>query len=361
MTELTVIVPTFNEKDNIPILVDLIAKNLSEIDHSILIVDDNSKDFTWKVAQDLEVNFSQLSSIRRVGRKGLSSAVIEGILACSSEYIAVIDADLQHDETILCKMLEAAKSGADVVVGSRYVPGGGTGDWNKNRLKVSQGATALVSYLFKHKISDPMSGFFLMKRDKAILHVEKLDGKGFKILLDLLSNFSPEEIEIQEVAYEFKSRIHGESKLSPLVAVQFFEFLYSKKVGHLVPLRFTKFIIVGFLGSFVHFFLLALCFKSLNFSYQYSLIIAIEMAIIFNFFVNNIWTFGDFKLKKSKIITGLLKFNLASVFGGFISFIVSVYFLESMKIHWALSSLIGAMAGALWNYNLSKILTWKTK
>jgi dolichol-phosphate mannosyltransferase len=362
MKELAIIIPTYNESHNLPVLVKKIGDLDLDTEYEIVIVDDNSPDKTWQTAQQLQQHYPNMKSIRRLGRKGLSSAVIEGVLATNTKYFAVIDADLQHDETRLPIMLEHARSGANVVIGSRYIEGGGVGSWKQSRQNTSRWATNLALKLFKHKISDPMSGFFLMERRYLDQVVESLDAKGFKILLDILSNYKPGEISIQEVPYQFKERLHGESKLSPLVALQFFEFLYSKIFGQYIPLRFVKFVSVGSLGAMVHFSALILCFKKMGIGYEISLMVAIESAIIFNFFLNNIWTFRDSLLSSGKaLFSGLIKFNIASLFGGLVSFVMSLFLLNYLNLHWALASFLGAFAGALWNYQLNVIFTWKIR
>jgi dolichol-phosphate mannosyltransferase len=362
MKELAIIIPTYNESSNLPVLVKRIGDLNLDTEYEIIVVDDNSPDKTWKTAVDLQKQYNNMKSIRRLGRSGLSSAVIEGILATNTKFFAVIDADLQHDETKIPDMLNAARNGANIVIGSRYIEGGGVGDWSQHRKKISRWATNLALKIFKHNISDPMSGFFLMERKYLDSVVESLDAKGFKILLDILSNYKPGEIIIKEIPYQFKDRMHGESKLTPIVALQFLEFIYSKILGRYIPLRFFKFISVGSLGAFVHFTMLYLCFKKFNISYELSLMIAIESAIIFNFFLNNIWTFRDsLLLGKKALLFGLLKFNLASLFGGMVSFVMSVFLMNTLNIHWATASITGAVAGALWNYQLNLLFTWKVR
>ncbi len=357
MKELSVIVPTFNEKDNITILADRVSRILKNIDHEIIIIDDNSPDGTWKVAEKLQESYSNIKCIRRIGRRGLSSAVIEGVLLSKSKYIVVLDADLQHDESVIPEMLNQAKDSYDLIVASRYTFGGSTANWGSLRLKISKTATALTRIMFKHNLEDPMSGFFLINRNTFIEQVENLDGKGFKILLDILSNYTPNEISVKEIPYTFNKRRYGESKLNFLVILEFFDFIYNKKFGKYIPLLFFKYSVVGCIGALIHFLILFINYKIFQAGYNTSLAIAIELTIIFNFFFNNIWTFTYKIIRGFKIFTGLLKYNISCMFGGFINIAMSNYLIE-IHLHWTVASLIGALVASSWNYNLSKIITW---
>ncbi len=357
MTTLSVIVPTWNEKENVPILMDRLMKVLEGISAEIIVVDDNSRDRTWEVVEHLHEKYFNVRGIRRIGRSGLASAVIEGVLASHAEFVAVIDADLQHDETRLPPMLRLAQEGADVVVGSRYLNESGTGDWAKERIAMSRLATILSSKISRHKISDPMSGFFLIRRKIFCECVEKLEGRGFKILLDILTHYSPEQINIKEISYVFNPRHSGESKLSSTVIVQFLEFLIHQKVRKYISPRFLRFAMVGSWGALVHFSLLYLFYKHFQFTFQGSLIIAIESAIVVNYVLNNLWTYSEVRKRGRDLFGGFLKYNLATSVGGVTNFMISSY-LIGQGFHWVSASLIGAAIGVLWNYTLSKMFTW---
>ena len=359
MKTLSIIVPTYNERENILVLVDRINRVLPGIDFEIVIVDDNSPDKTWEEGERIHLLDPRVRVLRRVGRKGLSSAVIEGALSSQTQFIAVMDGDLQHDETILAAMLETAKQGADLVIGSRYLKEAGVGDWEKKRTLLSQWGTKLTLKLIGHKVSDPLSGFFLMRKQLFSDCAEKLVGQGFKILLDVLSNFPPGTITIKEVPFVFRRRSYGESKLSPSTIKYFVEFLFIKTFGRYIPIRFVKFCLVGLGGAMVHFFLLYLFYRKFLFSYQLSLIIAIECAIISNYLYNNFWTFWEYRKIKAGLIGGLLRYNIATAFGGVANFIISSYLLEH-GFFWVWASLYGAMVGVLWNYTLSKVITWQS-
>jgi dolichol-phosphate mannosyltransferase len=356
--KLAVVIPTFNERENVPILVERLTELLGSINYELIIVDDNSADGTWKIAEELAAGMREVRCLRRIGRNGLSSAVIEGVLSTTAEFVCVIDADLQHDEKMIPVMFEKASNEADLVIGTRYVDGGSVSNWSKKRLRISQIATKFTQTLFKHNLSDPMSGFFLIKREYFNKVIENLDGKGFKILLDIISNYSPEDLKIAEVPYIFGVRKHGESKLNMGIVMSFLEFLYIKKIGNLVPLRFVKFSMVGSMGAVIHFSVLYFLFKVNQMSYGVSILFAIESAVIFSFALNNRWTFKDNILTGiQKIIFGFVKYNMACFVGGVLSYFISMNLMQN-NYHWVGASIIGAITAVLWNYNLNRIFTW---
>jgi dolichol-phosphate mannosyltransferase len=237
--KLSIISPTFNEAENVPRLVAEISRSLNGNDYEILIVDDNSPDHTWFVAEETSRKNLRVKVLRRIHNPGLSLAVIDGFKAASGEAVACIDADLQHDPSILPKMLEALANGADVVVASRYVNGGGTGEWSLLRRTESWIATKMAQILLGVKLQDPMSGYFLMRREDFSRVQEELDGKGFKILLEILAKLQPKIV--REVPYTFQARTAGESKLSSKVILQYLEQLWRlSRVRRLCSARFLR-------------------------------------------------------------------------------------------------------------------------
>lgn len=358
MNDLTIIIPTLNERENVPILLEKLNVLLASIEYEVIIVDDNSKDKTWEVANNLKSIYKNLTVIRRINRNGLSSAVIEGFVIAESENILVMDADLQHDEDIIPQMLQEINNGYNVVIGSRYIDGGSMGQWGKLRVWISQFATKIAKIVLRHDIKDTMSGFFMVKKDIVNNCLERLSGKGFKILLDILTNSHDIDINVKEVPYTFKTRQLGESKLSSSVIFQFLEFLYLKTIGRVIPFRFFIFSLVGCFGAILHFLFLTIFYKVIQLEFNLALIIAIEVAIIFNYFFNNILTFKDKRIKGIQIILGLFSYNLITLFGGFINFCISNYLIFN-GLHWIFSSLIGATAGVLWNYILTKSIIWR--
>ena len=360
--ELSVIIPTYNEASNIVLIIEALQKTLDgEASYEIIVVDDDSTDGTWKIAEEYSHNHENIFCFRRVTTKGLSSAVIDGFMISRGVFISVIDADLQHDETILLKMLDYCRDGMDLAVGSRYCENGSLGQLGVWRKFISKIATRLGKSVGNVSLSDPMSGFFMLKKDVFLSVANKLNGKGYKILLDIVTQIDKNtNLRTIDVPYIFKKRIHGESKLTPEVAVQFIDFLYSRLFGNYIPIDYMKFITVGAMGALIHFSILYLTHIILLYSYQFSLIIAIEFSLILNYFINNIWTFKRRTHKGFGKFIGLLKFNLLSGIGGLISYFISMALFNS-GINWIFASIIGAIVASLWNYNLNKLLTWNAR
>jgi len=235
--ELSIIVPTFNERENVVELIDRLSQCLEHRSWEIVFVDDDSPDGTADLVRQIAVDDCRVRCLQRIGRRGLSSACIEGMLATSAPYLAVIDADLQHDERLLPKMLDTLKQGeADIVVGSRYAPGGDIGEWDAGRARISRLATRLCRGLVPEDLADPMSGFFMMHRSVFLEAVRGLSGIGFKILMDLFASL-PRPLRFKELPYRFKRRHAGESKLDSAVAWDYAMLLLDKRVGHFIPLR----------------------------------------------------------------------------------------------------------------------------
>lgn len=228
-TELTLIIPTYNEKGNIPTLVERIRSVLNKESYTILFVDDDSSDGTLDVIRSLTETNQNIELIHRVGRKGLSSACIDGMAAAMSPYVAVMDADLQHDETILPYMLAAIKNeNLDLVIGSRYVSGGSVGNWKLSRKITSTVAVWMSKPVLSYGIKDPMSGFFMCKRSFFESVKSELHGGGFKILLDMVVS-SKKEVNFKEIPFTFRTRHAGESKLGADVVWEYIKFLWDKK------------------------------------------------------------------------------------------------------------------------------------
>src|SRR6185312_944287 len=169
-----------------------------------------------------------------------------------ASYVAVMDADLQHDESLLPLMLEVLKSGsADIVVGSRYIEGGGVQGWESRRARISNLATRLGQIILRSHVADPMSGFFMLHRDTFDLTVRRLSAVGFKILIDILAS-AERPLRVTELPYQFRPRLAGESKLDALVAWEYLFLLADKTLGRFVPVRFVMFGMIGLLGVGVH-------------------------------------------------------------------------------------------------------------
>jgi dolichol-phosphate mannosyltransferase len=356
---LSVVIPTFNESGNVAELLRRLEATLGPSGWEAIFVDDDSPDGTAASVRSLARNDQRVRCLQRVGRRGLSSACIEGMLASAAPVIAVMDADLQHDESILPEMLRRIDVDADVVVATRYAEGGSTGDWNESRRAMSRLATRLSGVILKQPVSDPMSGFFMLRRDVLEAAVHELSGLGFKILLDLLAS-APAPLRVAEVAYRFRDRHSGESKLDSMVIWEYGMLLADKTVGRLIPVRFLMFSLIGGLGVFVHFAILTLALKVFGTGFTAGQAIATGLSMVFNFALNNVLTYRDRRLKGWAWFGGLLSFMAACSIGAAANIGIAAYLFEQ-RTQWALAALAGVLVGAVWNYAVTQLYTWGRK
>ncbi|PCI59470.1 MAG: dolichol monophosphate mannose synthase [Kordiimonadales bacterium] len=356
---LSIVVPTFNEVENVAVLVDKIAAVMPADNWEIIFVDDNSPDGTSHQVRDLASRDSRVRCVQRIGRRGLSTACIEGFLASAAPYLAVIDADMQHDERILPALFKAvAEDGFELAIGSRYIEGGGFGEWDESRINKSKFATRLSNFVTKADLSDPMSGFFLMKREVFDAAQPHLSSIGFKILLDIFVS-SPEKVSFTEVAYEFRERVAGESKLDTSAMWDYFMLLADKTVGHIIPVRFLSFGLVGGTGVVVHFAILWLAFQMLGTDFTLGQGIATIGAMSTNFLLNNLFTYRDQRLKGVwQLLRGWVVFMLACSIGAASNIGIADYLYQQDQ-YWVLSALAGIMIGTLWNYAVTALFVWK--
>ncbi|MGD0123926.1 MAG: glycosyltransferase family 2 protein [Terriglobia bacterium] len=355
--ELSVIVPTFNERDNVAEIVQRLEASLSGNAWEVIFVDDDSPDGTAARAREIARTDPRVRCLQRIGRRGLSSACVEGMLASSAPFLAVMDADCQHDETVLPRMLEILKAGdTDIVVGSRYIEGGGIGSWTASRAKMSRFATRLGRTVMKQDLSDPMSGFFALRRGVLELAVRDLSNIGFKILLDLVAS-SPGTLRLKETPYTFRNRHAGESKLDSQAMWGFVMLLADKLIGHIVPVRFVAFAMVGALGVFVHFAILSTLFQLMAVPFHFSQGAATVSAMVCNFALNNALTYRDMRLKGWQWFKGLGSFSLSCSLGALANVGIASY-LFRRDTSWAVAALAGIAVGAVWNYAVTAFYTW---
>ena len=358
--ELSVVVPTFNERDNVTVLYRRLAATLTGIAWEVVFVDDNSPDGTWEVVRGLARKDSRVRCIRRIGRRGLSGACIEGILASSGPYAAVIDADLQHDETQLPKMVALLQSGeAELVVGSRYVDGGSADSFNKQRAGASQLATEVARRALKVEVADPMSGFFMIRRDRFEELAPQLSTQGFKILLDVIAT-AQGQLRTIEIPYTFGSRQHGESKLDSMVALDFLGLVLAKLTNDVVSLRFLLFAMVGGTGLVVHLTALFIAHEILQMPFAEAQAIGALIAMTSNFILNNFLTYRDQRLKGFAILRGLLLFYLVCGVGLLANVGVAFAVFDQEPIWW-LAGAAGALMGVVWNYAMSGLFVWRKR
>lgn len=363
--QLAVIVPSYNERDNIVPLYDKVASALGGLPFEFIVVDDNSPDGTAEVVKDLARHRYNVRCIHRIGRRGLSSAVVEGISASAAPFFAVIDADHQHDETVLPAMLARAQAGADIVVGTRYSGSGTVGEGlSSAREAGSRLATRLSSLLTGTKLSDPMSGFFLMKREVFDEVAPSLSKDGFKILLDLIVSATrfrgraERELTIAEVPYTFRPRHAGESKMSPIIVVQFLGLLLSKLSGGLLPTSFLLFGMVGGSGVVVHLLTLWLTHQYLGFNFTNAQLAATVVAMTTNFVLNNELTYADKKLRGRRYWIGLLSFYLVCSIGALANVSVATWIYQASPDLF-LAGILGALMSVVFNYSVTRVFTWR--
>lgn len=357
---LSLILPTYRERESLPILIPKIEETLRGIDHEVIVVDDDSPDRTWEVARALAREHSSVHVIRRVGRRGLSSAVIEGFLAAKGDVLVVMDADGQHDMSLLPQLAQTVTQNGGITMGSRYMEGGSVGNWAGFRAFISRLGGSLAIWLCNVKVTDPMSGFFAIDRKTFEEVLPRLNPKGFKILLDLLVHV-PADTTVKELPFSFGERLRGESKFSAEVRFQYLEFLYDATVGRFIPLTLVKYCIVGAMGVAVNlaaYFLVRMALADASPGLlSIPLLSGIEAAIIFNFLLNNTWTFGHAKLRGWSAVTGFLKYNVTCALGALANVAVTT-FLYGTGMSPVASLAIGAFLGMVWNYTVGRLFTW---
>jgi dolichol-phosphate mannosyltransferase len=358
--QLSVVVPTFNERGNVATLVQRLDAALVGISWEVIFVDDNSPDGTAAAVRELARGDSRVRCIRRIGRRGLSGACIEGMLASSAPCAAVIDGDLQHDETQLGKMLGLIESGAaELVIGSRYIEGGSADSFNTQRLGASKFATAVAQRVLRVEIADPMSGFFMIRRDRFEQLAPKLSTQGFKILLDVVAT-AEGDLRVIEVPYTFGSRLHGESKLDSMVALDFLGLVLAKLTNDTVSLRFLLFAMVGSIGLFVHFAVLFVTLEVFDPPFAEAQAIAAFCAMTGNFLLNNFLTYRDQRLKGFGILRGLAIFYVVCSVGLLANVGVAWSVFDQEPIWW-LAGASGALMGVVWNYAMSGLFVWRKR
>ncbi len=357
--ELSVVVPTFKERDNVPLLVDKLAHTLAGIEWEAIFVDDNSPDGTAAAARAIGATDARVRCIRRIGRRGLAGACIEGMLASQARYVAVMDADLQHDETLLAQMLARLRAGeAELAVASRYVDGGSAaGLASARREQASRLSTAVARRLLGVTLSDPMSGFFMIRRDRFEALAPQLSSQGFKILLDIAAT-ARGQLRITELPFVFGERRHGESKLDTRVALDFAALVLAKVTGDAVSFRFLLFCLVGLTGIATHMATLQLAVTT--FSFGAAQAVATVAAITWNFVLNNMFTYRDQRLTGWQFVTGLIRFQLICAVGA-ISNVGIASVIYERDPNWWVAGLGGALMGAVWNYVVSAAFVWRQR
>lgn len=355
--ELAIIVPTLNERDNVGSLVDALEQALPGVAWEVIFVDDDSPDGTADAVRALARRDARVRCLQRIARRGLSSACIEGMLASAAPYLAVMDADLQHDEGLLPELYARLRADeVDLVVASRYMAGASTGDLAGMRVRISRLACWLSRLVLKTELTDPMSGFFVLRRELLERAVHRLYGRGFKILLDLFAS-TDGQVRFVEVPYRMRARRAGESKLGFQVILDYLMLLINKLFGRLVPARFFLFGAVGLSGVAVHLGVLAAVYRLDEGRFVLAQIAATWAAMTSNFLLNNLITFRDRRLVGLDMLRGLLSFYLTCGVGAVLSVALGE-FLHQREVAYWLAGLGGALVAAVWNFMLSSSVTW---
>jgi dolichol-phosphate mannosyltransferase len=354
--ELAIIVPVLNEAANVATLIARLDDVLTGIAWEAVFVDDHSPDGTARALRGLARRDRRIRIVERIGRRGLSSAVIEGVLATAAPFIAVIDGDMQHDEGLLPALFASVAGGADIAIGSRYVSGGGTGSWDEGRASASRFATRAANAVLPVPVSDPMSGFFAIRREAFEAALPHLSGSGFKILLDLIIS-APVPPTIIELPYVFRERTAGASKLDLMVVAEYAQLLLEKTVGRVIPIRLLMFLAVGLLGLGVH---LSVLGSLIAFDTRFALAqgIAVFSAMTFNFALNNIFTYRDRRLRGVRFVTGLMSFYAVCLVGAAANIGIGTW-MHDLHRAWWVAGVAGAIVGAVWNYAASSFVTWR--
>ena len=356
--ELCIVVPTFKERANVAEVVRRVGDRLTDIQWEIIFVDDDSPDGTADLVREVAQQNPRVRCLQRIGRRGLASACLEGMLASSAPILAVMDADLQHDEQLLRPMLVEIKRGElDIVVGSRYAEGGGLGEWDGGRASISRIATKLSKMVLKVDLKDPMSGFFMITREALFRCVRAgMSSIGFKILLDLFAA-SPQPLRFRELPYQFRARLAGESKLDSMVAWEYGLMLLDRVFGRVVPVRFIAFALVGSFGILVHLAVLATAYRYANVSFVSSQALATLVAMTSNFWLNNLLTYRDMRLRGWRVLRGWATFVIACSIGAVANVGVAAYLFER-ETFWIWSAIAGIIVGSVWNYAVTAVYTW---
>ena len=360
----SLIIPSYNEGDNIQEIVRILSGLLdSEIpgEYELIVVDDNSPDGTWKLAQELTSQYPQLRVMRRQQEKGLSTAVIRGWQVARGEVLGVIDADLQHPPEVLLQLWQEMEKGADLAVGSRHVEGGGVSEWSVIRRFLSRGAQMLGLIILPEvigRLSDPMSGYFMVRRNAIV--GKSLSPVGYKILIEVTGRGKIRWIG--EVGYVFRERQAGESKVTWKQYIEYIQHLLRLRFSLWPIKRFLRFGVVGFSGVFVALGIFYVLREMLGLALTRSAILSSEVAIINNFLWNDLWTFGDIASQQRgwrKRIKRLLKFNIVCLSGLVLNVLLVNLLFNVLGVNEYIAKLLAIAAVTLWNFWFNLKLSWR--
>lgn len=367
---LGIVLPTYNERANLRGMVARLDAALTGVSWEVIVVDDNSPDGTADEARAIAQDDGRVRVIQRIGRRGLSSAAIEGMCATAAPVVAVMDADHQHDPALLVPMLAAIEGGEhDLAYASRFAEGASTEAWGRpDRVKASNLANRIANHVTGVELSDPMSGYFMLRTEVLRADAHRLSGVGFKILLDILATVEA-PLRIKEVPMHFAARAGGESKLDRTVVFEFLVGLYDKWLGRIVPTRFALFGTIGGLGVLVHMAVLAIvlnlfgeALRVTHYPKETAFIVgqtlAALVAMTFNFVLNNELTYSDQRLRGlAPVLGGWARFALTCSFG-LLANIGAATALVRIGFHEYPAAIVGIVLGSVWNFALSNKFVW---
>jgi dolichol-phosphate mannosyltransferase len=365
--QLAIVLPTYNERGNLRSLVTRLDAALAGIAWEAIVVDDNSPDGTADEARALNLEDPRIRVIHRINRRGLASAAIVGMLATAAPVVAVMDADHQHDPVLLPQMLAAVTSGDyDVAYASRFCEGASTEAWGRpDRVKASGIANGLARRLTGVELTDPMSGYFMLRSEILRADAHRLSGVGFKILLDILATVDA-PLRVKEFPLNFAARAEGESKLDRTVIFEFLVGLYDRWLGRIIPTRFALFGTIGAAGVVVHMAVLAVFLNIFGGTFKGQLVSAFELgqtiaalvAMTFNFVLNNALTYSDKRLTGFvPLLRGWAKFGLTCSVGLLANVGVAAV-LVRFGFHEYPAAIGGIVVGSVWNFALSSRFVW---
>ncbi|MGD0869684.1 MAG: glycosyltransferase family 2 protein [Bryobacteraceae bacterium] len=357
--ELAVVVPTYDERENVAPLVAHLDAALGGIAWEAVFVDDDSADGTATAVQAIAVEDRRVRCLRRIGRAGLASAVVEGILSTSAPYVVVMDADLQHDGRVIPAMLERLRrEGLDVVVASRYLAPGGTGNLTPGRVRLSGWGAWLSRLVTKQNLSDPMSGFFALRRSFFEEVTYDVTAIGFKIMLDIVAS-AKRPVRIGEVPYTFGARKSGESKLDVNVGLEYLYLVMDKLAGRVIPMRFALFAAMGTLGVALHLLVIWAIYYQAGAAFRTAQIAGTYVAMTGNFFLNNAVTFRERRLRGWALATGFATFTAACSIGALTNLSLAEMLARRGTPVW-MAAVAGLAISSVWNYGVNEVFTWRT-
>jgi len=362
--KLSLVIPTYNESKNIPAIVHKLTQLLNDVipnAYELIVIDDNSPDLTWEMAQKMKLEYPQLQVMLRKKERGLSTAVIRGWQVAKGEILGVIDADLQHPPETILKLLAEMERGADLALASRHVAEGGVSEWNIVRRFLSRGAQILGLIILPGvvgRVSDPMSGYFMVRRE--VIAGKILNPKGYKILIEVLGRGDIRWLA--EVGYVFQERLEGESKVAWKQYIEYLQHLLILRLAKWPIRRFICFGIVGFSGVFVDIAIFYLFREAMGLGLTRSAILSGEVGIINNFLWNDLWTFRDMSCSQRgwpKRVKRLLKFNLICLTGLIFNLLIVNLLFNLFGINEYLAKLIAIATVTLWNFWVNMKLSWR--